>query len=89
MPQLYQVANSYIRPNVATYLNNLQKAVKASKLSILRSDGGACPAFPTLPSLHNCQTRRNLLTAPPIMHDPPPLPTPQACPRRRTPRASR
>jgi N-methylhydantoinase A/oxoprolinase/acetone carboxylase beta subunit len=34
------VANSYIRPNVATYLTNLQRAVKGSKLSILRSDGG-------------------------------------------------
>jgi N-methylhydantoinase A len=34
------VANSYIRPNVATYLGNLQRAVQGSKLSILRSDGG-------------------------------------------------
>lgn len=35
-----QVANSYIRPTVATYLGNLQRAVEGSKLSILRSDGG-------------------------------------------------
>ena len=34
------MANSYIRPTVATYLGNLQRAVQGSKLSILRSDGG-------------------------------------------------
>lgn len=47
LPEMYEyeralttVANSYIRPNVATYLGNLQRAIPGSKLSILRSDGG-------------------------------------------------
>ena len=47
LPEMYEyeralttVCNSYIRPNVATYLGNLQRAVQGPKLSILRSDGG-------------------------------------------------
>lgn len=52
----YQVANSYIRPNVATYLNNLQKAVQSSRLSILRSDGGEQP-----PLFSTCHSRTEMV----------------------------
>jgi len=37
---LTTVANSYIRPNVATYIQNVTRAVGGTRLSILRSDGG-------------------------------------------------